>query len=72
MQLLDNALPELGLATRRAPIRVQDLDSFDGAFLANARGVAAVGRIDDDALVVPTERLNTILDAYASVPWDAI
>jgi branched-subunit amino acid aminotransferase/4-amino-4-deoxychorismate lyase len=72
MQLIDNALPELGLATRRAPIRVQDLDSFDGAFLANARGVAAVGRIDDDALVVPTERMNTILDAYASVPWDAI
>jgi len=72
MQLLESALPELGVPTRRAPIRVQDVDSFDGVFLANARGVAAVGQIDDDALVVPTERMTTIMGAYASLPWDAI
>jgi branched-subunit amino acid aminotransferase/4-amino-4-deoxychorismate lyase len=72
MQLLESALPDLGVFTRRAPIRLEDVGSFDGAFLANARGVAAVVQIDDDALVVPTERMNTIVDAYASVPWDAI
>jgi branched-subunit amino acid aminotransferase/4-amino-4-deoxychorismate lyase len=38
MQLLENALPELGVATRRAPIRVQDLDSFRRVSRKRARG----------------------------------
>jgi branched-subunit amino acid aminotransferase/4-amino-4-deoxychorismate lyase len=37
MQLLERKLPEVGLASRRAPVRLQDIASFDGAFLANAR-----------------------------------
>lgn len=67
MQLLEQRLP-----TRRAPVRVQDLAAFSGAFVANARGVAAVSRVDDVSFAVPAGRMNDVAAAYASVPWDAI
>jgi hypothetical protein len=44
---------------------------FEGAFLSNARGVAAVSQVDDVSLPIH-ERMKTIADAYASVPWDTI
>ena len=72
MQLLERALPDLGVPSRRAPVRVDDITSFDGAFLSNARGVVAVSQVDGVGLVTPAERMKTIADAYASVPWDAI
>lgn len=72
MQLLERALPDLGVPWRRAAVRLQDVASLQGAFLTSARGVAAVCRLDDEALPVPTDRVNAIADAYASVPWDAI
>ena len=72
MQLLERALPELGVPSRRAPVRLGDISSFEGAFLSNARGVAAVSQIDEDSLPRPAQRHQAIADAYASVPWDAI
>jgi branched-subunit amino acid aminotransferase/4-amino-4-deoxychorismate lyase len=72
MQLLEQRLPELGVPSRRAPVRVQDIASLDGAFVSNARGVAAVGQVDEIRLPVPAERMSLVRDAYASVPWDAI
>jgi branched-subunit amino acid aminotransferase/4-amino-4-deoxychorismate lyase len=72
MQLLERRLPELGVPSRHATVHLTDIASFDGAFLSNARGVAVVSQVDD--LTVPTqaERIQTIVDAYASVPWDTI
>lgn len=67
MQLLEAALP-----TRRTPVHLSDIASFDGAFLSNARGVAAVSGVDDDELPMPAERMREIVDAHASIPWDAI
>jgi branched-subunit amino acid aminotransferase/4-amino-4-deoxychorismate lyase len=72
MQLLEPTLQELGVAWRRAQVRLQDLTSFEGAFITNARGVAAVSEIDGTTLPVPSQRMQTVADAYASVPWDAI
>ena len=72
MQLLERKLPEVGVASRRAPVRLQDIASFDGAFLANARGVAAVNQVDGVSLPMPAQRMKTVADMYASVPWDAI
>jgi branched-subunit amino acid aminotransferase/4-amino-4-deoxychorismate lyase len=72
MQLLEQALPELGMTARRATVRLRDLEAFDGAFTANARGVAAVSQIDDVTLPVPAERMRAVAGAYASVPWDPI
>ena len=72
MQLLERELPELGVPSRRAPVRLQDIGSFDGAFLSNARGVAVVSQVDRVILPMPAERMQALADAYASVPWDVI
>jgi len=72
MQLLERTLPELGVPSRRAPVRVRDIASFEGAFLSNSRGVAAVTQVDNVSVATRDEQLKTIADAYASVPWDAI
>jgi branched-subunit amino acid aminotransferase/4-amino-4-deoxychorismate lyase len=72
MQLLERALPELGETSRRAPVRLEDIASFEGAFLSNARGVAIVSAVDALDLPVPGARMQAIADAYASVPWDRI
>jgi branched-subunit amino acid aminotransferase/4-amino-4-deoxychorismate lyase len=71
MQLLEQTLPALEVPSREARIRLGDIGSFDGAFLGNARGIAAVSRIDDVELPIP-KHLEKIVDAYASSPWNAI
>ena len=38
----------------------------------NARGVAAVSEVDGMSLPMQARRMETIADAYASVPWDII
>jgi branched-subunit amino acid aminotransferase/4-amino-4-deoxychorismate lyase len=72
MQLLEEVLPQRGVLMRRTSIRASDVSSFEGAFLSNARGIAAVSRIDGAELATPVDRLSELLDAYASVPWDEI
>jgi branched-subunit amino acid aminotransferase/4-amino-4-deoxychorismate lyase len=72
MQLLERELPELGVPSRASPVRLQNLTSFDGAFLTNARGIAAVSDIDGAQLPIPAERLKALADAYESVSWDEI
>jgi branched-subunit amino acid aminotransferase/4-amino-4-deoxychorismate lyase len=72
MQLLERSLPELGIRSRRARVRVQDIASYEGAVLSNSRGIGAVTQVDD--VTVPTQdaQVQAIAHAYASVPWDAI
>jgi branched-subunit amino acid aminotransferase/4-amino-4-deoxychorismate lyase len=72
MQLLERKLVELGVPTRRVPVRLHDIASFEGAFLSNARGVVAVIEVDGMSLPMQARRMETIADAYASVPWDII
>jgi branched-subunit amino acid aminotransferase/4-amino-4-deoxychorismate lyase len=72
MQLLEQALPQLGIPSRRASVRLQDLMSSEGAFISNARGVAAVSEIDGTTLPLPSQRMQMVADAYASVPWEPI
>jgi branched-subunit amino acid aminotransferase/4-amino-4-deoxychorismate lyase len=67
MQLLEQRLP-----TRRTPVRVQGIGAFSGAFVANARGLAAVSHVDDVNLPVQLGRMKVVDEAYAAVPWDAI
>jgi branched-subunit amino acid aminotransferase/4-amino-4-deoxychorismate lyase len=67
MQLLETRIP-----SRCARVRLQDLASFEGAFLSNARGVAAVSDIDGITLPIPRERVDALVAAYEAVPWDAI
>jgi branched-subunit amino acid aminotransferase/4-amino-4-deoxychorismate lyase len=72
MQLLEAALPDRGVSVRHASLRLRDLRGFDGAFLSNARGIAAVSTIDGEALPDAADRIAVLLDAYAAVPWDPI
>lgn len=61
-----------GPASRRQPVRVAELISFDGAFVANSRGVAAVSHVDDVALVVDEARTKALVEVYESLPGDEI
>jgi branched-subunit amino acid aminotransferase/4-amino-4-deoxychorismate lyase len=72
MQLLDRQLSAAGLTSRRAPVRVSDVGSFTGAFVTNARGIAAVGQIDEHVLAVDAKLMATLADAYQSANWDPI
>ncbi len=67
MQLLESATD-----SRRAPVYLQDVSSFEGVFVSNSRGVAGVERVDDVGLVVPDRRVKALTDAYDAVPWDEI
>jgi branched-subunit amino acid aminotransferase/4-amino-4-deoxychorismate lyase len=72
MQLLDSQLPGTGLTSRRARVRVPDVGSFTGAFVTNARGIAAVGQIDDHVLAADAKLMTTLTEAYQSASWDPI
>src|SRR5262245_55040802 len=67
MQLLTSRVP-----SRRAHVRPQDVESYEGVFLSNARGVAAVSEIDGLTLPLPVTRVDELVAAYDAVPWDAI
>jgi branched-subunit amino acid aminotransferase/4-amino-4-deoxychorismate lyase len=67
MQLLETRVP-----SRYARVGLEDLASFEGAFLSNSRGVAVVSEIDGITLPVPKDRVEALVAAYDAVPWDAI
>jgi branched-subunit amino acid aminotransferase/4-amino-4-deoxychorismate lyase len=72
MQLLEPRLPQVGLHSRRAAVRLADLPSFSAAFVTNSLGAASVGRVDDLAIPINTELMRTVLQVYESIPWDPI
>jgi branched-subunit amino acid aminotransferase/4-amino-4-deoxychorismate lyase len=72
MQLLERALPASGMSSRYAPVHLRDIASFDGAFLTNARGIAAITQIDEVGIDVSRRRTDALIEAYASVPWDSL
>ena len=69
--VLDGITMQL-LGGPRRPVRVADLRSFDGMFVTNSRGIAAVESVDGVALPVATGRVKALVDAYASVPAELI
>jgi branched-subunit amino acid aminotransferase/4-amino-4-deoxychorismate lyase len=64
MQLLEGVT-----SSRRAAVHLQDVASFEGVFVSNARGVAAVERVDNIQVSVADARMKALADAYDSVPW---
>jgi branched-subunit amino acid aminotransferase/4-amino-4-deoxychorismate lyase len=72
MQLLEARLPQDGMTSRRATVRLTDIPSFEGAFLSYARGVAAVSGVDEMLLADRELRMTALAEAYDSVAWDAI
>jgi branched-subunit amino acid aminotransferase/4-amino-4-deoxychorismate lyase len=72
MLLLERALPEHHVASRRAPVRVADLPGYRSVFVTNSHGVAPVDRVDDARLPIDMAFMKTVTQAYESVPWDQI
>jgi branched-subunit amino acid aminotransferase/4-amino-4-deoxychorismate lyase len=72
MQLIEPALAGHGLVSKRAHLRLPDLTSCAAAFVTNARGIAAVGQVDDLTMPVDDELMRTLAAAYESVCWDSI
>jgi branched-subunit amino acid aminotransferase/4-amino-4-deoxychorismate lyase len=71
MQLLEPRLGGAGIPTRRARVRLDELPSYQAAFITNARGIAPVARIDDHVLAVDEGLMATLARMYADAPWDA-
>jgi branched-subunit amino acid aminotransferase/4-amino-4-deoxychorismate lyase len=72
MQLLDVALARAGTPSARRPVRLADLAGFDGAFLANSRGVSPVAEVDGVELPAAPQRLARLAALYAAVPAEAL
>ena len=72
MQLIELALADRGVPSRRAPLRPADAASSDGVILSSARGIAVVGQIDDVIVPIDAERVRALIDVYESVAWDPI
>jgi branched-subunit amino acid aminotransferase/4-amino-4-deoxychorismate lyase len=72
MQVLEPALAQIRVPSVRAHVRIADLRSFAGVFVTNARGVAAVGQVDAQALPVDEKVMRILTERYESVPWDYI
>jgi branched-subunit amino acid aminotransferase/4-amino-4-deoxychorismate lyase len=72
MQILERALADRGVPSRRAPVRVSDLGSFAGAFVTNSHGIAPVGQVDELTLPVDAALMSALTQAYESAGWDPI
>lgn len=71
-QLLEQALPEAGLQSRRGTVRLSALGSFDAVFLTNSLGISPVGLVDNQALPADAGVMNPLADIYQRIPWDPI
>jgi branched-subunit amino acid aminotransferase/4-amino-4-deoxychorismate lyase len=71
-QLLERTGPALGIPMRDRPIHLSEVDTMEGAFVSSARGIGLVSAVDDVELDTPPARVETLVDAYASIPWDEI
>jgi branched-subunit amino acid aminotransferase/4-amino-4-deoxychorismate lyase len=72
MQVLQRELTRAAVPWRHAAVNVADLASYDGAFVTNSHGIAAVARIDDLSLPTDAPLLKAAVTALAAAPRDRI
>jgi branched-subunit amino acid aminotransferase/4-amino-4-deoxychorismate lyase len=72
MQLLERALPDAGIPSRRATVRLKELPAFPAVFLTSARGVAVVAAVDDVSFPEGRGVVDRVAEAYAAVRWDPL
>ncbi|MEV0633526.1 aminotransferase class IV [Streptomyces sp. NPDC050619] len=68
MQLLVAHGPD----SAKRPIQVAELPSFDGVFITNSRGIAAVSQVNGVALPLAEDRVKGLVELYESLPGDEI
>lgn len=71
-QLLDEQLARRGRPARSAPITLDSVTRFTGAFIANSIGVSAVSRIGVQELPAAPRQVAELASVYASIPWDRL
>jgi branched-subunit amino acid aminotransferase/4-amino-4-deoxychorismate lyase len=72
LQLVRAGLAEHGVPERVEPIRLADLPLFRAAFALNARGIAAIVRIDEHDFAIDVSLMRAVADVYDAAPWDMI
>jgi branched-subunit amino acid aminotransferase/4-amino-4-deoxychorismate lyase len=72
MQVLQRELDGASLSWRYGPVHVNDLASFDGAFVTNSHGMATVARIDDLSLPIDSALMRTATQLLANAAYDPI
>jgi branched-subunit amino acid aminotransferase/4-amino-4-deoxychorismate lyase len=72
MQVLQRELDGASVSWRYGPVRVNDLTSFDGAFVTNSHGMATVARIDDLSLPTDSDLMRTATQLQADAAYDPI
>ncbi|OSY39945.1 class IV aminotransferase [Streptomyces platensis] len=72
MLVLRRELDRAGISWAQRPVHTVDLASFDGAFVCNSQGVAAVSAIDNTRYSADTELVRTVRSLYGAAPWDEI
>jgi len=72
MLLLRRQLTAAGISQAEASVRVQDLASYDGMILCNARGWAPISRVDDLLISQDQAFIGVIAAAIDGCPWDEI
>ena len=72
LQVLERRLDGAGVRQVRRAVRLADVGGFDGAFVSNARGTAAVAELDGTPLPTTGELLSRVRELHESAPWDRI
>ncbi len=72
MLLLRRQLAAAGVPQAERSVRVQDLASYDGMILCNARGWAPVSRVDNLMISPDQAFIGVIAAAIDGCPWDEI
>jgi len=72
MLVLQRELKSSDVAQAEATVRVQDLESYDGMVLCNARGWALVGRVDETDIRSDNAFTDAISAAYDRCPRELI
>jgi branched-subunit amino acid aminotransferase/4-amino-4-deoxychorismate lyase len=71
--LISRGLADVGLTERVQPVRLVDLDAFDGAFLCNSATPACpITAIGDQVFGSSPERIKRLAHAWAANPFQAI
>jgi branched-subunit amino acid aminotransferase/4-amino-4-deoxychorismate lyase len=72
LQVLERELAAAGVPQTTRTVRLGDLGGYDGAFVVNSRGTAAVCGIDGTTLPADAELVIRTRAVYDSAPWDVI
>lgn len=70
-QILDMALADAKIRTRKRPVKLTEISRFTGAFVTSSIGVVSVAKIGPVSFAKEASA-QAIMEIYDSTPWDII